>query len=40
MKLGKRYRECVAAYDASKTYDPAEALDVVIKNVFQLVQCV
>ena len=32
MKLGKRYRECVAAYDASKTYEAAEALDVVIKN--------
>ena len=32
MKLGKRYKECVASYDASKTYDAAEALDIVIKN--------
>ena len=32
MKVGKRYKECVAAFDKSKTYDQKEALDIVVAN--------
>lgn len=32
MKIGKRYKECIASYDSSKTYESNEALDIVIKN--------
>jgi len=32
MKHGKRYLESVKLYDKSKTYDPAEAIDLVLKT--------
>ncbi len=32
MKLGKRLKECLSVYDASKAYEQAEALDIVIKT--------
>ncbi len=32
MKVGKRYKECLAAVDSTKLYDPEEALDLVTKT--------
>ena len=32
MKVGKRYKECVSSFDKTKTYEPQEALDIVVKN--------
>ncbi len=32
MKVGKRYKECLAAVDKAKLYEPAEALDLVTKT--------
>ncbi len=32
MKVGKRYRECLASVDKTKLYEPAEALDLVTKT--------
>ena len=32
MKVGKRYKECLAAVDSTKLYEPAEALDLVTKT--------
>ena len=32
MKVGKRYKECLAAIDSTKLYEPAEALDLVTKT--------
>lgn len=32
MKVGKRYRECLASVDKAKLYDPEEALDLVTKT--------
>ena len=32
MKVGKRYRECLASVDKTKTYEPEEALDLVTKT--------
>ncbi len=32
MKVGKRYRECLASVDTTKLYEPAEALDLVTKT--------
>ena len=32
MKVGKRYKECLAAVDSTKLYEPEEALDLVTKT--------
>ncbi len=32
MKVGKRYKECVQAFDKTQTFEQKEALDIVVKN--------
>ena len=32
MKVGKRYKECVQAFDKTQTYEQKDALDIVVKN--------
>lgn len=32
MKVGKRYKECLSLFDKTKTYDQAEAMDIVVKT--------